>query len=220
MVHELPLFPLNTVLFPGMPLTVHIFEERYKALIGDCMKSNRQFGVVLIRDGMEALGPVAEPHLVGCTAEIAQVQPLLGGRMNILVIGGERFRIVSLRRGGAYLQGTVESFPLDMLLGAAAHDATRRLRPWVEEYLALLSEAGDVDFDADKLPNDPEGLAYLAATVLQVPNLQKQELLATPGAVGLLSGMRDIYRRELPVLRLLLQDRDEAPLGVEPFSLN
>ena len=54
---ELPLFPLNTVLFPGMPLGLHIFEDRYKLMIGQCVQERRPFGVVLIRSGQEALGP-------------------------------------------------------------------------------------------------------------------------------------------------------------------
>ena len=61
---EIPLFPLNLVLFPGMPLPLHIFEERYKAMIGDCMRYNTPFGVSLIRSGQE-VGEAADPHPIG-----------------------------------------------------------------------------------------------------------------------------------------------------------
>ena len=77
---ELPLFPLNTVLFPGMPLTLHIFEDRYKLMIGKCIQERQPFGVVLIRRGLEALGPVADTHSVGCMAFIRQVERLEQGR--------------------------------------------------------------------------------------------------------------------------------------------
>ncbi len=76
---EIPLFPLNTVLFPGTPIHLHIFEERYKQMINLCLQEQRPFGVVLIRNGMEALGPLAEPFHIGCTAEIAHVERLEDG---------------------------------------------------------------------------------------------------------------------------------------------
>ena len=91
---DLPLFPLNTVLFPGMPLSLHIFEDRYKRMIGECIDSGNPFGVVLIKRGQEANGPLAEPHEIGCTARIIEVEPLSEGRMNIVVLGQKRFRIL------------------------------------------------------------------------------------------------------------------------------
>ncbi|HQF70729.1 MAG TPA: LON peptidase substrate-binding domain-containing protein, partial [Promineifilum sp.] len=69
-MYELPLFPLNLVLFPGMPLPLHIFEERYKEMVADCLRENRPFGVVLIAEGRAEGGAPARPHVVGCTAEI------------------------------------------------------------------------------------------------------------------------------------------------------
>ena len=84
---ELPLFPLNTVLFPGMPLPLHIFEDRYKQMINNCLEEKEPFGVVLIRNGKEALGPLAQPHSIGCTARIVEVQKLSDGRMNITSVG-------------------------------------------------------------------------------------------------------------------------------------
>jgi len=70
---ELPLFPLNTVLYPGTPLYLHIFEPRYQRMINLCLNEHRPFGVVLIRHGQEALGPLAEPYRIGCTADIIRV---------------------------------------------------------------------------------------------------------------------------------------------------
>ena len=218
-MYELSLFPLNTVLFPGMPLTLHIFEERYKEMIDTCLNTKRPFGVVLIRRGVEAMGPLAEPHMVGCTAEIAQIETLVNDRLNILAVGRERFRIVSLHQEKAYLTGTVEEYPLDSTEPGSWH-SVQRLRPWVEEYLSLLSEAGDVAFEADDLPEDPEALAYLAATVLQAPNQQKQDLLATPAVSDLISTVHTLYRKELPLLRTLLREEKKVKEGPGAFSLN
>src|SRR5512147_2655499 len=92
-MYELPLFPLNTVLFPGMPISLHIFEPRYKLMIEQCIQIAQPFGVVLIREGVEALGPSAEPHQIGCSAQITQVERLEDGRMNIVAVGVERFQI-------------------------------------------------------------------------------------------------------------------------------
>ncbi|MDT8305198.1 MAG: LON peptidase substrate-binding domain-containing protein [Anaerolineae bacterium] len=219
MTFELPLFPLQTVLFPGMPLALHIFEPRYRQMVGECLRERQPFGVVLIREGDEVGDVLVEPFPIGCTAEIAQMQPLEDGRMQLLVIGRERFRILQLHHDQPYLTGTVEDFPLQDG-GPENHAAVAALRPWVEEYLLLLSEAGELEFDATRLPSEPEMLAYLAATVLQVPVLEKQALLAEPAATNLLNDMRGIYRRELPLLRAMLQFREEVPAGPEPFSLN
>jgi uncharacterized protein len=219
MAFELPLFPLQTVLFPGMPLVLQVFETRYQQMIGECLRDNQPFGVVLIRDGEEVGDPGVEPFAVGCTAEIARMQPLDDGHMQILVIGQERFRILGLHHDQPYLTGTVEYFPLRRDV-PGGRDAVAALRPWVEQYLSLLTEAGELEFETGELPAEPESLAYLAATILQVPMLEKQTLLAEPAAATLLSTMRTLYRRELPLLRAMLAYREEAPAGDGPFSLN
>src|SRR4030067_2100194 len=103
---DLPLFPLNTVLFPGMPLPLHIFEERYKRLIRDCLETHQPFGVVLIRKGYEANGPLAEPHEIGCTARIVDIQPLSDGGINVITLGENRFRIHSLDRKSTRLNSS------------------------------------------------------------------------------------------------------------------
>ncbi len=216
---ELPLFPLQTVLFPGMPLALQIFEPRYLQMIGECMRTREPFGVVLIREGQEVGDPAAEPFPVGCTAEIAQVQPLDDGRLQLLVIGRDRFRILSLHRDQPYLKGTVERFPLQED-ATANRVAVEALRPWVEQYLELLSEAGEMEFDATRLPSEPEEMAFLAATVLQAPMLEKQALLAHAEASVLLEEMRGLYRRELPLLRAMLSLSEDLPEGPGPFSLN
>jgi uncharacterized protein len=219
MAFELPLFPLQTVLFPGMPLALQIFEPRYRQMVGECLREGQPFGVVLIREGEEVGDVWVEPFPVGCTAEIAQMQPLEEGRMQLLVIGRERFRIVNLHRDQPYLTGTVEYFPLQGD-GPANRTAVASLLPWVEQYLSLLSEAGEIDFEASHLPSEPEALAYLAATVLQVPMVEKQALLAEPAAASLLGEMRTLYRRELPLLRAMIATQQQLPPEPGPFSLS
>jgi len=103
----LPLFPLNSVLFPGEELPLHIFEPRYRQMINTCREQERPFGVVLIRSGSE-VGGTAEPHRVGTTARITSVEPQPDGRMNILTRGERRFRIRSTSDERPYLSGEVE----------------------------------------------------------------------------------------------------------------
>jgi Lon protease-like protein len=214
---ELPLFPLNTVLFPGMPLRLHIFEERYKLMIDGCIQRSQPFGVVLIKEGIEALGPLAEPHTVGCTARITSVEQLEGGRMNILAVGRERFRIISLDHDLPYLVGKVERYPLFDGDPVGQEDAARRLRPWIANYMDVLSVLDDIELDAKQLPADPAALALVAATLLQVPQRQKQGLLATDSIVDLLTTMRALYRREVAFVKeMLAQDVEDQG----SFSLN
>jgi len=216
---ELPLFPLHTVLFPGAPLHLHIFEDRYKRLIETCIQDHKPFGVVLIHQGQEALGPLAEPHMVGCSAEIVHVRRLEDGQMNIVVLGQERFRIFSLDRVTfPYLMGTVGEFPLAIGTPDELAEVGDRLRPWVKRFIQTLLEAGGTRFDLNQLPDDPILLAYTAASILQIPPSQKQTLLNTRQAEQFVASLLSIYRRESALLDALLA-RGGQDIG-SPFSRN
>ena len=217
---ELPLFPLNTVLFPGTPITLHIFEPRYLELMELCEQTQQPFGVVLIQEGQEALGPLATPHPIGCTAEIARVERLPDGRMNILAVGVERFEIHQLDYDKeSYLVGQVELLPLVDPDPARIDRAGQRLRPWVERYLAVLGRvAEDASFDPMRLPHDPLALGYLAAALVQIPTDQKQTLLAANEPVDLLANIRTIYRREVALLNAIIARDSIETQGL--FSLN
>lgn len=217
-MYKLPLFPLNTVLFPGMPLRLRIFEARYKEMINLCLQSHQPFGVVLIQEGVEANGPLAEPHQIGCSAQIIQVEPLAQGQMNITAVGQERFKIVTLNHDHAYLDSIVESCPFDEEKPLALSRAGQRLRPWAERYLQMLTEVGDVEFDPQQLPEEPLGLAYLAAYLIQVPPAQKQALLSLDQAATFVNTVSTLCRREVLLLDsgLARANADEA----RPFSLN
>jgi len=215
---ELPLFPLNTVLFPGMPLPLRIFEERYKLMIRFCIENSQPFGVVLIRQGREALGPLADPYEIGCTARIIEVQPLAEGQMNIITLGENRFRIMSTYSRDGYLVGKVELFPLEEASSEKMDPYAQRLLPWVRQYMQILSEASETDLEPGKLPADPVVLAYLAAVLVQIHPEQKQALLAEQRAVDLLDNIERIYRREVAMLQAIMDHGRRQDPG--PFSLN
>ena len=216
---EIPLFPLNTVLFPGTPIHLHIFEERYKQMINLCLQEQRPFGVVLIRNGMEALGPLAEPFHIGCTAEIAHVERLEDGRMNLVAVGQERIRVLSFdNRTQPYLLGKVRAYPLTNPdpAGVAAHAVI--LRRQFEQLVELLSRAGSSQLDLSQLPQDGVSLAFLAAAVLQISPLQKQELLSIERADILLDRLQLLYRRELTLMQTVMSDVNSLQAG--GFSRN
>lgn len=200
---KLPLFPLNTVLFPGMALPLHIFEPRYRQMISHCVAQQAMFGVVLIEEGAEVGGP-ATPHPVGTTASITRVEKLPDGRLNIETVGQERFRIVALHHDEAYLSGTIETFPLVETETQAAQRAALALRPWLARYLSLFGEATATRFDDDRLPQSPAAMAYLAAIVAQIPLAEKQAWLELETAADLLNQERAIYRREVSLIRAML----------------
>ncbi len=112
MVSPLRLFPLRTVLFPGMALPIQIFEPRYHQLLAECMEADEPFGVVLIRSGSEVGDAEAVPHDIGTTARIRSASPVGGGRVMVQTIGERRFRILSLNRDRAFLTAEVE-YPVD-----------------------------------------------------------------------------------------------------------
>lgn len=217
-MYELPIFPLNTVLFPGMPLRLHIFEERYKAMLKHVLRGNRTFGVNLIRSGAEALGPVAIPYPTGCTARILDVEMLEDGRANLTAVGDERFRILQPDLSEPYLKAVVESTPLLSHHTFAVVRNARVLRGQLSDYLALLGRlsaqdarpAGEADDSLDldltgmRLPEDPLTLIYLSASLLQIPAAEKQPLLEADTAAEIMRQVQRLLRRELAVLPPLL----------------
>ncbi|MCA9874088.1 MAG: LON peptidase substrate-binding domain-containing protein [Ardenticatenaceae bacterium] len=211
---ELPLFPLHTVLFPGMPLPLHVFEERYREMVQYCLEDKRPFGVVLIRSGVAEGGPLADPYEVGCVAEIVEVQRLEDGRMLLMTVGTERFRILSLNHDRSYLMGTMEEFPFAKEAADQLAQEAAVLQPLVEEYLEILARTGNVEFDPEQMPTDPEDLIFLSAAALQVEMDQKQAFLENDRASVVLHELTRAYRRELLYMRLM----PEEDQGI--FSLN
>ncbi len=173
---ELPLFPLNSVLFPGASLPLHIFEERYKQMIGRCIESRSPFGVLLIRSGNEVDEP-AEPFEVGTTARIARVQHLDKGRMNVVCVGEQRFRLLRRLSETPYAVGEVE--PLRSCDGEG--DEIREMADTVAalfaEYYRLYLAVSNQWSREVGMPRSPDGLADFVASRMAVGLWTKQRLL-------------------------------------------
>jgi len=210
-MYELALFPLYTVLFPGMPLHLHIFEPRYRLMIKRCLERNQPFGVVLIRQGEEAMGPLAEPYITGCTARIAKTEHQRDGTLDLTVLGEERFRILELDYKEPYLLGKVETWMLE-------HPHTLHLlrkQPLVKQqvvaYLRLITPliGDEMDVSSLQLPDDPLMLVYLAASLLQIPPNEKQPLLEAETANQLVGDVMRLYGREMCILPRLTESSPE-----------
>jgi Lon protease-like protein len=194
---DLPLFPLNTVLFPGMPLQLHIFEERYKQMVKFCLEHDSRFGVVLIKQGVEAWGAIAQPFSVGCIARISNYEKLSQGRYNLWAIGEERIEILDLKHDLPYLVGSVRNYPLQTHAPAKVFELMRSLQPWVERYLRALAQGEEMEKVIQQIPTTPEVFAYLGAMVLQIPSVQKQPFIEAEECLNLLQQLRAIYQREV-----------------------
>ncbi len=215
---NLPLFPLNTVLFPGLPLKLNIFEPRYKQMLKRCLDTGEKFGVVLIKRGKEALGPLADPYQIGCTAQLVQVEQAPDERYDVTALGRERFRIISLDRTTyPYLSGNVEMLPFPASDPTHLQYSARQLRPWVKRYFDVLSETSNTQMDSRYLPNDPIGLAFLATYLLQIPAEEKQKVLEIEQTDQILESVKALFRREIALLRRLVQSEGKSQRG---FWLN
>lgn len=210
---ELPIFPLNVVLFPGMMLPLHVFEPRYQEMINRCIEEEIPFGVVLIREGHEVGGP-AKPHRVGTAVRITRVEHTPEGHLNLLAVGTQRFKILELDRSHSYLSAKVSHFPVVNGSTRAAQDMVYRVRPKIIEYVDLLSRASQTHLKLDRLPEDPTTLAFLVAIALQVSNTEKQKLLEMQGIPEILDRERYLLSCEL----LLLQHMVATQRDVEAMS--
>jgi uncharacterized protein len=207
-VIELPLFPLNTVLFPGQVLPLHIFEDRYRLMIRRCLAEDTSFGVVLIKQGRE-VGEDAEPHPIGTVARIIESSHMPDGSMNILTVGMERFRIRRLYHDQPYLRGEVESFPIpEPEDGEALTGLARRVRAQVRRYIELIAQAAGLQIQVGEIPEAPQQVGYLAAVALQVENAEKQVLLNSTSLSNILAGEMTLLRRENALLSWMAHTKE------------
>lgn len=184
---KISLFPLNLVLFPGMPLRLQIFENRYKEMLGECREQNRGFGIVCAQP--EGLA------VIGCFAEIVRVlQEFSEGRRDILCCGAERFEIELLDNSRSFLQAEVDFFQ--------DHDpqAARALR---ERCVALHFEAAELmNAEVPELNLDvDQPISFQLASLAPCDLSLKQELLTLRSDAERSERLLAFYEAMLPKLR-------------------
>jgi Lon protease-like protein len=169
---ELPLFPLNAVLFPGGTLPLRVFEQRYMTLVKDCFRQESTFGICLIAEGAEAGAP-ALPHPLGTEARIVAWDMVQPGILNITVRGEERFRILSSEADAAgLLRARVEPVAAEASLPVPA--ALAALVPLLQ---ALVADAGAVHFPEPHRFDDAAWVGYRFCELLPIPPIARQKLL-------------------------------------------
>lgn len=189
----MPLFPLNTVLFPRTTLPLRIFEPRYKAMVEECLEKGTPFGVSLIQEGPEA-GGVALPHVLGTVAEIKKADHKANGDIHITVEGRQRFRLVEeIKRSPIWL---AKVQLLDEPLGdeEAAGETREELRLAMSRYANLYYLLTSKQLFFEKHFRDPVRLSYYLADLMELENDDKQALLEAPDAATRL----DLERALLP----------------------
>lgn len=215
MTARLPVFPLGTVLFPGLVLPLHIFEERYRALVRHLMGLpdgvSREFGVVAIRTGWEVAGsgPAGRPapggadvtlYKVGCTAELRQVTELDDGGFDVVTVGRRRFRVASVdERSTPYLMAKVEWLPEPAGPDEAADLLASRVIAVFRQYLGLIRT--DPDEISEQLPEDPVVLSHLVAATAALTVADRQRLLAIDDTAARLRAELRLLNREAALLR-------------------
>jgi uncharacterized protein len=222
MSETLPLFPLGTVLFPGLLLPLHIFEERYRRLVRDLLAGPgpQRFGVVAIRQGRETgVDGVSALYQTGCTATLRQVDKLDDGRFELVTVGTQRFRLLGLDRTRPYLQGEAGFLGEDTGDEAAARLAAQAVRRAFRAYLAAVDEQAAAKVKIGSLPDEPVALSYLVAAAVIADLPDKQALLEAPDALHRLDLERALLVRETTMLRTLTSA--PAPeLRHSPYSSN
>ncbi|AGZ40309.1 LON peptidase substrate-binding domain-containing protein [Actinoplanes friuliensis] len=212
----IPVFPLGTVLFPGLVLPLHIFEERYRSLVRDLVASTddepHEFGVVTLRHGWEVAAPdgdaerpadetpitVDQLYAVGCTAELRQVTELPDGRFDIVTVGRRRFRVVAITADTQpYVTAEVEWLPDEEVTDPVSTLLAPRALAAFRTYLDLLRPDSEV---LDQVPDDPTVLSHLIAATAQLTTDERQELLAAPDTATRLRTELRLLNREAGLL--------------------
>jgi hypothetical protein len=188
MSEEIPLFPLNTVLFPGGPLPLRIFEARYLDLVKRCLREDSGFGVVLIREGVEAGGP-AQTFDVGTYARIVDFSQQPDGLLGIRALGQARFRILERRRASDGLNlADIEWLPPD--LPQPLPEEFAELGPAID---AALTQIGEPYLDIERRPGDAAWVAGRLAEILPLPTVHKQHCLELDDPVERLRYLRPMF---------------------------
>lgn len=195
----LPLFPLNVVLFPRTPLPLHIFEERYKEMIGEALENNTEFGVVL----------AGEKGIVntGCTASIEKVlKKYEDGRMDVLAVGRRRFEILLLNDEKSYLRGAVEFFDDDVF-----EPTPPAIKDRVMESYGELCRIESAEADAEAQMEDPQ-LSFQLAQAVSDLNF-RQTLLATRSECERMKRLADFLPAFTSRQRQIEHVKSVAPLN-------
>jgi Lon protease-like protein len=187
---SLPLFPLQTVLFPGGPLALRLFEPRYLDMISRCMKDDSSFGVVLIAEGQEALGMV-QTQATGTLAKIVDWNQGEDGLLGVTAMGGDRFRLLSAQRQEDGLNvGSIEILPPEPEVPLPG-DYTLM----ADLLRAVMNDIGDLYAGVGRCYDDASWVGYRLAEILPIDPESKQHCLEIDDPLVRLEFLRPFLRQ-------------------------
>lgn len=210
-----PLMPLNTVLFPGMPMPLAIFEPRYLRMVKECVAQGSRFGVALIREGPE-VGGIARPHDVGTLARIVHVKPntsFEAEALDIVVVGDQRFRINALQADGDLLQGDLSVIESDPRAERVSRELCEEMSEMLQAHVRTVMNLLGLPPEDMTIPEEPERLSFMIAAHVAAPLDQRQELLEMELVSERLLRERDLLRQEITQYRILLASMKQADTG-------
>jgi Lon protease-like protein len=211
-VDTIPVFPLDHVLLPGLPLPLHVFEPRYRQMLADIEASRGGFGIVALSRGSETSADV-DFAKIGTLAEILEKEPYPDGSCDLLTVGSRRFRIVDVDSSAKpYLQAQVEWLSEDD--GDLPADLALMVTALFGRYSQVLSDVSDRDRDVE-LVGDPVRLSYEVAARVQLPVSQRQKLLAMPTAADRLLACLIVMRREIT----LIEQTRSIPVALQALRI-
>ena len=195
-VRDLPIFPLSIVLFPGVPLPLHIFEQRYRQMLNDIRVSNNLFGISYF-DGSTSPQEIPPAGHIGCVAEISETQTLPDGRSNILTVGVIRYQIEEyVERGDPYLVARVSFFEDEEDDNELLRNSSREV---AETFTRIARAVRTINDERASLPDisdtEPQQLSFLVAAAMEVDTELKQELLEMRSTSERLRRLRDMLAR-------------------------
>ncbi len=212
MTDTIPVFPLDHVLLPGLPLPLHIFEPRYQQMLADIATPHAAFGIVALHRGVETSADV-EFAEVGTLAEILEKEAYPDGTCDLLTIGSRRFRVVEVDRSSKpYLQAHVEWLSEDD--GEIASDLVPMAVAVFGRYSQVLAALSSRERDTE-LADDPVRLSYEIAARVQLPLVQRQRLLAMSNAAERLTASLVVMRREIA----LIESTRSVPVAMQALRI-
>lgn len=201
----LPMFPLSTVVFPGVSVPLHVFEDRYRALVHHLLRepdpARRLFGSVAIREGYEVGDHGAQSlYRVGCLLQLTEVEPLADGGFEVVAVGRGRLRLDRLETTGEFPAGHVTELPEGTV--PVPEEVLNRARAVFTAYRAAVAAYRPDPFSGT-LPQDADYLSWTLSAVAPLPMAERQSLLEADDTLERLELVTDLLRAELRAMNVI-----------------
>ena len=201
----LPMFPLNTVVFPGMTVPLHVFEERYRALVHHLLRvedpADRVFGTVAIREGYEVGDHGAQSvYRVGCVLQLTEAEARPDGSFDVVAVGRDRLLLDHMERGDLFPTGVADVVVEPHV--QVPQDVQDRARAVFTAYRAAIAELQGDPFSGT-LPRDPDYLAWTLSAIAPLPMAERQSLLEAADSQERLELVTRLLREELRAINVI-----------------